>query len=334
MTATIQIKLGDMFNGPTDLIVLPCSVTGTITSFVYERLRFYNIPLPKKSFELGEIQFMDFPGGENIAQVISFAASVSDNWTSEQGIQRIGEEIGKYMKKHGNIQVASVPLLGAGAGGLDSQTSLASLQKGFLKTAPSGNKLIVYVLHQIVFNQLKKVFTQQPAKAKSAVASDNKSTRLFISWTRTNDDHEKWADNLYSFLRQNGINARIDIKHLRFGMDLPQFMANELQLADKVLILSNEQYAQKANGQTGGVGWETMLIQGDMLKHPNRTTRYITLVRAENIYDGLPTYLQSKYVLHCKSTTNENHLKQELLKALLDDGEVDEIVGETPFYLS
>src|SRR4051812_5626141 len=123
MSATIQIKLGDMFNGPTDLIVLPCSVTGTITSFVHERLRFYNIPMPKQKFELGEIQFMDFPGGENIAQVISFAASVDDNWTSEHGIERIGQEIGKYMKEHANIQVASAPLLGAGAGGLDGLTS-------------------------------------------------------------------------------------------------------------------------------------------------------------------------------------------------------------------
>jgi hypothetical protein len=332
MPAIVQVKLGDMFNGPTDLIVLPCSTDGTITSFVYERLRYYNIPLPKRNFTVGEIQFMDFPGGENVAQIIAFAASVEHNHSSEKGIQRIGEELGRYVSLNSNIQVVSAPLLGSGAGGLNTFESLVALQKGFLTTAPSTSKLVVYALHQMVFNQLKQSFYPKVAKGESR--ENRKPIRVFISWTRTNEAHEKWADSLYGFLKENGVNARIDVKHLKLGMDLPQFMANELQLADKVLILSNEQYAQKANGQIGGVGWETMLIQGDMLKKPSNSTRYVTVVRAENIHDGLPLYLQSKYVLHCKSSTNENSLKQELLKAILEDDGKEDVLGESPFYLN
>ena len=55
-------------------------------------------------------------------------------------------------------------------------------------------------------------------------------------------------------------------------MDLPQFMTNELMLAERVLIISNEKYAAKANGRHGGVGWESMSIQGDMA-HPPQGTR-------------------------------------------------------------
>jgi hypothetical protein len=40
-------------------------------------------------------------------------------------------------------------------------------------------------------------------------------------------------------------------------MELPQWMCNELDLADKVVIVSDEAYAEKADGHLGGVGWET-----------------------------------------------------------------------------
>jgi len=56
MAGKIQIKLGDMFQGVCDLIILPCSTNGTVTQFVFNRLKNYNIPTPRKELSLGEIQ--------------------------------------------------------------------------------------------------------------------------------------------------------------------------------------------------------------------------------------------------------------------------------------
>jgi hypothetical protein len=42
-------------------------------------------------------------------------------------------------------------------------------------------------------------------------------------------------------------------------------MCNEIALADRVQIVSNDQYAERADGRLGGVGWEIMLISGDLL---------------------------------------------------------------------
>ena len=62
MPGIIKLRLGDLFDGPADLIVLPCSRSGSITRFVAERLLEYAIPLPQKRMELGGIQFSPFTG--------------------------------------------------------------------------------------------------------------------------------------------------------------------------------------------------------------------------------------------------------------------------------
>jgi hypothetical protein len=42
--------------------------------------------------------------------------------------------------------------------------------------------------------------------------------------------------------------------HLRRGMDLPQWICNELALAKKVMVVFDKAYKQKAEGTLGGVG--------------------------------------------------------------------------------
>jgi len=56
MKPSVKLRLGDMFDGPSDLIVLPCSTSGTITGFVARRLIEYSIPHPKAGMTLGEVE--------------------------------------------------------------------------------------------------------------------------------------------------------------------------------------------------------------------------------------------------------------------------------------
>ena len=43
MTACVKIKLGNLFDGPADVIVLPCSTAGTVTGVVARALNSYSI---------------------------------------------------------------------------------------------------------------------------------------------------------------------------------------------------------------------------------------------------------------------------------------------------
>jgi hypothetical protein len=62
-------------------------------------------------------------------------------------------------------------------------------------------------------------------------------------------------------------------------------MLNELDQADRVLLICNEAYAQRADRLHGGVGWEIMIIQGDLNFH-RETTKYIAIVRPTDLERG------------------------------------------------
>jgi len=120
------------------------------------------------------------------------------------------------------------------------------------------------------------------------------------------------------YLIDRGIQARLDKFHLRRGMDLPQWMCNELSLAQKVIIICDERYKQKADGRLGGVGWETMVIQGDIANIPPDSTKYQVIVRAEDINSGLPLYLKTRFAFHARPSDPSDLFREELIKELLD----------------
>jgi hypothetical protein len=60
---------------------------------------------------------------------------------------------------------------------------------------------------------------------------------VFISHTSKTEDAVEWVKSLALYLIEQGIQARLDRFHLRRGMDLPQWMCNELALAKKVIVV-------------------------------------------------------------------------------------------------
>lgn len=323
MTPTVKIKLGNLFDGASDLIVLPCSTGGTITGFVARSLSRYSIPHPMAGMELGQVEILPFEGGENIAQYVAFAASVLSMTSSASAIEKIGIALGEFTKKESAVRIISAPLLGAGSGGLQSETVVAALTKGFANSAHENATLSIYVLHQDVFNRLR-------GNRGTLIGKPTKSIRVFISHTSNTDEAVEWVKNLALFLIDNGIQARLDRFHLRRGMDLPQWMCNELSLAQKVIVICDETYKLKADGRLGGVGWETMIIQGDVANLPPDSTKYQVIARTEKIQDGMPMYLKTKYAFHAPPTDKVNSFQNELLRELLDLP-LDERIEATEF---
>jgi hypothetical protein len=328
----VQLKLGDMFDGPSDLIVLPCSTEGTITSFVRQRLIHHRIPYPSPGMKLGDVAIMPFEGGENIAQFVAFAASVDSQSSSGDTIQRIGEQLGTETQQHPTIRLVATPLLGAGAGHLSSEMVVKSLSTGFKSKAHRDARLIIYVLHENVFERISNIFSTAQLKQDQEPSETKKASRVFISYCHTSPEHEEWVEHLGSFLRESGIDTRLDVWHLRRGMDLPQFMTNELALADRVILVSDERYAEKADGRVGGVGWETMIVQGDMSNLPPESTKYLVIVRSKNLEEGLPRYLKTKFVIHWPNETADERNRQILLRELYDQIIIPPI-GRKPVFL-
>lgn len=311
MEPSVKLRLGDLFDGPADLIVLPCSTAGTITGFVARSLVRYAIPHPQEHMSLGDVEIMPFSGAEDIAQFVAFAASVHANTSSAKAIEAIGRAIGEFTAREAAVRTVSAPLLGAGAGGLKSEEVVTALRTGFSAVAAKDASLIVHVLHREVYDRLKGNRRVIQGKPKDAV-------RVFISHTSKTADAVEWVKLLALYLIDQGIQARLDQFHLRRGMDLPQWMCNELALARKVVIVCDEAYKEKADGRLGGVGWETMIIQGDIAGLPPDSTKYQVVVRGEDMHKGLPIYLRTRYAFHAPNLAAEQAFREELVKELLD----------------
>jgi hypothetical protein len=308
MPASLKIKLGNLFDGPADVVVLPCSTSGTVTGFVARSLSKLSIPHPRVGMRLGDVEILPFEGGENIAQHVAFAASVRGMTSSLTTIESIGVKLGEFTKSNPSARIVAAPLLGAGAGGLQSEKVVAALRQGFESSAHDAACLIVYVLHREVFDRIRN---NRRTSAQTATCP----IRVFISHTANDDQDVEWVKDLALFLNDNGIQPRLDRFHLRHGMDLQQWMCNELSLAQKVIVVCDETYKQKADGRLGGVGWETMIMQGDVANLPPDSTKYQVVVRID---EGLPRYLKTKYAFHAPPSDTRRLFRDELVRELLD----------------
>ncbi len=272
-----------MFDRAKDLIVVPCNTLGGVTDFVLDRLIHHSLLFEPRPVELGGVVFEELEDANHIAQFAAFAASVhrETSLAFPEAVNRICKTLGEFAADTPAVRLLSAPLLGTGYGGLGPVECVEAMKSGFEQTAPSGATLLINAIDPTNFDMIVRAFQPTPS---SIVGGRTK--RVFLSYTRSTSEHRLWVEELATQLRGHGVETRLDSWHLRPGMDLPQWMANELTIADKVIIVSDAAYAERADGRVGGVGWETMVIQGDMGALPPDSTKYLVVVRAPSVAEG------------------------------------------------
>jgi len=321
--AQIELVRGDMFDGPSDLIVIPCSTAPSITWFVMEHLRSFGIPGPQVKMEPGDVIFIDLRRASNIAQVAAYAASVrGERGSSSDAIEQIGRKLGAYAADNPWLSQISCPLLGTGAGMLEPTEAASALAAGFFATAPEWALLRLFALEDAVFSRIRSLLESEldrktPGQLGTITVAD-RPLRVFISYTKSSDQHEDWVRTVATYLRSAGVDARLDIWHLRPGMDVAQWMCNELDMADRVLLICDDLYAKKADGRHGGVGWEIRVIQGDLSQtQAANPDKFVPVVVTENVADGMPTSIKSAYFLHWPpSRRDDSSLQDELVRII------------------
>lgn len=116
--------------------------------------------------------------------------------------------------------------------------------------------------------------------------------KAFISYSHDTQEHKKWVLELATRLRNNGIDAILDQFELQPGDDLPHFMENHLQTANKIIMVCTEKYVEKANKGQGGVGYEKMIITSNLMKSIDEN-KIIPIIRQNNTKE-VPTFLKTK----------------------------------------
>lgn len=160
--------------------------------------------------------------------------------------------------------------------------------------------------------------------------------KIFISYSWTSGDR---VIELARRLVGDGVEVVLDKWDLKEGQDKYAFMERSVtdSTIDKVLMICDKSYAEKANERKGGVGDETMVISPDVYAKSTET-KYVPVIfeRDENGNAYTPAYLKSRiYIDLCGDNINYEKEYEKLLRNLHEKPENSKpALGKMPEWLN
>lgn len=167
--------------------------------------------------------------------------------------------------------------------------------------------------------------------------SEQEHPVVFLSYARTNENHVQKIIEFASTLRKDGIDAKIDEWDLKVGNDLYYFMENSIKKeADKVLLILNKEFVEKADERKAGVGAETQIMSKEVYDDVKQE-RIIPIVwecdETGNPY--LPIFLKSRFYIDLSSNEKFGENYKKLLRTLYNKPKnPKEELGEMPEWLN
>ncbi|MBM0064756.1 SEFIR domain-containing protein [Alkalicoccobacillus gibsonii] len=135
---------------------------------------------------------------------------------------------------------------------------------------------------------------------------------VFISYSWTSKEHEDWVLQLATRLVSvSRIKVRFDKWDLRTGQDKYHFMESMVKSeeVDKVLIICDSGYKEKADSRQGGVGTETQILTSEIYNQVD-STKFIPVLaeRTEEGREIIPTFISSRMY---RDLSNEETFEDE-----------------------
>lgn len=161
--------------------------------------------------------------------------------------------------------------------------------------------------------------------------------KVFISYSWTTPKHEDWVINLAERLVSDGVDVVIDKWNLKEGHDKYNFMetmvkSDEIQ---KVLIILDRKYSEKAEQRAGGVGTETQIISPKIYGDVSQE-KFIPIV-AEKDDNGnafVPTFLESRIYIDLSDNDKFEEGYETLLRNIYQRPAYNKPkIGKAPSYL-
>jgi hypothetical protein len=139
---------------------------------------------------------------------------------------------------------------------------------------------------------------------------------VFVSYSHDSPQHKQWVAELAARLRrEGGADVILDQWDTEYGDDLVKFMESGVREADRVLMICTTTYVQKANDGKGGVGYEAMVVTGEMVRDLG-TAKFIPLVPPENTKAIVPTCVSTRKYVDLRESTIAEQAFDELVNSL------------------
>jgi len=167
--------------------------------------------------------------------------------------------------------------------------------------------------------------------------STTKSFKVFISYSWSSPSHEAWVVSLAERLMSDGVDVKLDKWDLKEGHDKFHFMESMVNSSEinRVLIILDKKYCDKANERSGGVGTETQIISPEIYSNVSQE-KFIPIVR-ERDGDGnayTPAYLTSRIYIDFSVDESFEVSYDQLLRGIYQrPSRVKPKLGSAPAYL-
>lgn len=113
---------------------------------------------------------------------------------------------------------------------------------------------------------------------------------VFISYSHDSTEHSDWVERLATDLRRRGVDVLLDVWELQLGQDIGAFMYKSIAAANRVLLVCSDTYVQKADAGSGGVGYESLIVTGEVVQSID-TRKFIPIIRNCKGPSRLPKFL-------------------------------------------
>ena len=117
---------------------------------------------------------------------------------------------------------------------------------------------------------------------------------VFVSYSWDSEDHKNWVRFLATKLQENGIRVLLDQWDTYLGIDLLKYMESSIRDSDFVLLICTPIFAKKANLGEGGVGYEKIIVTGEIYNSAASPKKFVPILRSGHPRESLPSYLKAK----------------------------------------
>jgi hypothetical protein len=155
--------------------------------------------------------------------------------------------------------------------------------------------------------------------------------RVFMSYSHDSSQHKEWVLQLAIDLRAHGIDVTLDQWDLVAGQDMAAFMATGIRSADRVVLICSEAYVTKAEGGTGGVGYERLIVTGEVIGAID-TIKFIPVIVNNSSARKVPDFLGPRKYVDFNEDSQYAAKIEELARVIQGaPATVKPKLGENPF---
>ncbi len=136
--------------------------------------------------------------------------------------------------------------------------------------------------------------------------------KVFISYSHDSQEHKNRVLHLSDRLRADGIDCSIDQYVFSPPEGWPQWMENQIEDADFVLVVCTETYEHRFKGkeETGkglGVKWEGAILTQALYEAESKNTNFIPVVFSDSDSSHIPIVLRSATYYNYRLNTEEGY---------------------------